>query len=291
MLRIIADMKTQNQIKSTLAQPDAIECVINILNSSDEINRTELADQVCNQFGFFNPLGKKQHSGCMKALQALDKEGRIVLPELHYVRRKAGPRLPVIPVSKEQGIPNKVENIKNLSLVLVETDEQMQTWNELMVKDHPLEAQAFVGYQLYYLIASEFGWLGGFGFSSAALNLKDREKWIGWNWRERKANLHYVVNMNRFLICSGISCKNLASKVLNMVVRTMPDDFESRYEYRPLLLERFVDTDHDKGAYYNAANWQFVGRIKGSDFQEFPIEKKRKYQGHLCLSDQERFSC
>ncbi len=41
-----------------------------------------------------------------------------------------------------------------------------------MVKDHPQGAGPLVGCQLYYLITSEYGWLGGFGFSFAAT-------WIG----------------------------------------------------------------------------------------------------------------
>ncbi len=267
-------MKTQNQIKSTLNQPEAIKHVVSILNSSGDINRTELADQVCDQFGFFNPRGEKQHSGCIKALRALEKEGHFTLPESHYTRRKTSPRLPETPVSKAQDVPDKVEKINKLNLVLVKTDKQMQIWNELMLSDHPRGAGPFVGCQLYYLIASEFGWLGGFSFSSAALHLEARDKWIGWSYHERMEKLLYVINMSRFLIRSGISCKNLASKVLGMVIKCMPEDFETRYGYRPLLIESFVDTEHYRGTCYRAANWQFAGRSKGLGLQEFPIEKK-----------------
>ncbi len=274
MLCIITSMKTQNQIRSTLAQPDAIERVKDIIRSSGDINRTELADQICNLFGFFNPQGEKQHSGCMKALRGLEKEGWFVLPESHYVRGKVSPRLPKEPVPDAKGIPDEVRKIDELKLVLIETKEQMQIWNALMIKDHPRGAGPFVGRQLYYLVTSEYGWLGGLGFSSAALHLEDRDKWIGWNWSERQANLQYVVNMNRFLIRSTISCKNLASKVLGMAIRAFPEDFKTRYGYRPLLLESFVDTDHFSGTCYKAANWQFIGRSKGLGLQKFPIEKK-----------------
>lgn len=274
MLIIIVSMNTQNQIKSVLVQPKAIERVKDILNSSDNINRTELADQICSLFGFFNPLGKKQHSGCMKALRALENEGWFILPKSNYARGKASPRLPKEPVPDAQGVPDEVGKIGGLKLVLIEESDQMQIWNELMMKDHPRGAGPFVGCQLYYLIASEYGWLGGFGFSSAALHLEARDKWIGWSWNQRQAKLFYLVNMNRFLIRSNITCKNLASKVMGMVTRALPDDFETRYGYRPLLLESFVDTDHFSGTCYKAANWQFIGRSKGLGLQEFPIEKK-----------------
>ncbi len=132
-----------------------------------------------------------------------------------------------------------------------------------MLQDHPRGAGPLVGRQLRYLIQSEFGWLGGFSFSSAALHLEARDKWIGWDWSKRQENLHHVVNMSRFLIRSCISCKNLASRVLGMAVKQFPGDFESIYNHRPLLLESFVDTSKYKGTCYKATNWSWIGRTKG----------------------------
>jgi len=48
-------METQNQIKRTLTQPEAIEKINNILDTSDNINRTKLADKLCDHFNFFDP--------------------------------------------------------------------------------------------------------------------------------------------------------------------------------------------------------------------------------------------
>lgn len=62
-------METQNQIKRTLAQPEAIENICSILDANVNIKRTKLADQLCDQFGFFDPRGKKQRAGCLKALR------------------------------------------------------------------------------------------------------------------------------------------------------------------------------------------------------------------------------
>jgi predicted DNA-binding protein YlxM (UPF0122 family) len=60
-------METQNQIKRTLAQLEAIEHICR-LNTNVNIKKTKLADQLCDQFDFFDPRGKKQLSGCLKAL-------------------------------------------------------------------------------------------------------------------------------------------------------------------------------------------------------------------------------
>ena len=118
-----------------------------------------------------------------------------------------------------------------------------------MIQDHPRGAGLLVGRQIRYLVGSEHGWLGGLGISAAALHLQDRDKWIGWDLETRRANLHHVVNMSRFLIRSNVSCRNLASRLLGMAIRKLPEDFEARYGHRALLLERFVDTSRFTGAF------------------------------------------
>jgi hypothetical protein len=53
-------METQNQIKRTLEQPEVIEYICNILDNNDTISRTQLADNLCGHYNFFDPLGNKQ---------------------------------------------------------------------------------------------------------------------------------------------------------------------------------------------------------------------------------------
>src|SRR5204862_2386155 len=117
-------------------------------------------------------------------------------------------------------------------------------------------------------ISSKHGWLGGLGFASAALQLEDRDKWIGWKSDHRQKYLHYVINMNRFLIRPNVHCQNLASKILSMSLLRLPEDFHSRYGYRPLLVESFVDDSRHLGTCYRAANWVEIGKTKGRGRQD-----------------------
>jgi len=48
-------METQNKIKQTLTQPEAIKYISNKIDSNAKINRTELADLLCDHFHFFDP--------------------------------------------------------------------------------------------------------------------------------------------------------------------------------------------------------------------------------------------
>ena len=168
-----------------------------------------------------------------------------------------------------------------MKLELVSETDQMRIWNEMMLTEHPQGAGPFVGRQLRYLIGSEHGWLGGLGFAAAALQLADRDKWIGWDAETRRAHLHYVVGMSRFLIRPSVRCHNLASKVLSMSMAVLPEDFERLYNYRPLLVESFVDTSCYSGTCYRAANWLLIGKTKGRGrqdrFNEYAVSKKEIY--------------
>ncbi len=139
----------------------------------------------------------------------------------------------------------------------------MRTWNELIAREHPQGKRRLVGRQLRYLFASEHGWLGAIGFSASALQLEARDRWIGWTRGQRLRHEGRVVNLSRFLIRPSVRCRNLASHVLGVCVRRVGRDFETRYGYRPWLLESFVDGERHAGTCFQAANWERIGRTKG----------------------------
>lgn len=263
-------MKIQNQIKGTLSQPESIAQIQNYLERPEHRGRTQLAKALCEHFSFFDPKGHHQVAGCLKALRELESDGWFILPESQSAGagKPAGQRRLNEPVPPPQPLPADAGKLQQLDLILVGTEQQMRLWNELMIQEHPQGGRPLVGRQLRYLIQSEHGWLGGIGFSAAALHLEARDRWIGWDWKQRQEGLHYVVNMSRLLIRQAVCCRNLASRVMGMAVRKMPQDFEARYGYRPLLLESFVDTQQHLGTSYKAANWQWVGHTKGRGRQD-----------------------
>lgn len=268
-------MEKQNQIKRTLKQPEALKQICSMLEANENIKRVELADQLCGHFGFFDLRGEKQRGGCLKALRELEQKKYFILPKSTRKLGSIKPRRLSEPVPEAQNVPHQADEICNLELIVVATEEHMRIWNEMMIQDHPQGAGPLVGRQIRYLARSEHGWLGGFGFSSCALHLEARDKWIGWNLEERRAGLHYVVNMSRFLIRASVSCKNLASRLLGMCVQSFPQDFKNRYGYSPVLLESFVDTSNFQGTCYRAANWQRIGRTKGRGRQDRLMEKAK----------------
>jgi len=259
---------SQNQIKKTLSEPTNIDFIRGLLESDQLTNRTALSLNLCNHFKFFDFRGKPQQAGCVKALRTLETEGHFILPKASWAPGKRTQKRLEAPVSPPHGIPKSINDIEQLKLVLVDTEEHMRIWNELMINEHPEGSRHLVGRQIRYLIGSQHGWLGGLGFASAALQLEDRDKWIGWKSEHRQQHLHYVINMNRFLIRPSVHCQNLASKILSMSLLRLPEDFHSRYGYRPLLVESFVDDSRHLGTCYRAANWVKIGKTKGRGRQD-----------------------
>ena len=261
-------MITQNQIKRTLSTPANIETIRQLLANEDIRHRTDVAIRACKQFNFTDARGQLQVSSCAKALRELEKAGHIILPGVQKKRAKKSPRRLSQAVCLPVELPDTVGDIQELRLLLVRTDEDKRIWNELMLREHPLGDGPLVGRQLRYLIGSRHGWLGGFGFAAAALQLADRDKWIGWDKEQQQVHLHRVIGMSRFLIRPSVNCHNLASKVLSMSLARLAVDFEQHYQYRPYLIESFVDTEHYSGTCYRAANWIEIGQTKGRGRQD-----------------------
>ena len=262
-------MKVQNQIKRALSKPEAIEYVRRLLEEEEEVfTRTELAEAVCEEFGFQDPRGQNQLGGCLKALRELEAKGWFQLPTPQIQKGGPTPRRLSKSVEEPQGVAAEVGGVEGLELILVEQESQLRIWNELMIGEHPQGAGPLVGRQLRYLIGSAHGWLGGFGFAAPALQLAARDRWIGWDDEQRRAHLHGIVCLSRFLIRPSVQCHNLASRLLSMSLQQMGEDFQRRYHYRPWLVESFLGTSRFSGASYRAANWILVGQTKGRGRQD-----------------------
>ena len=51
--------------------------------------------------------------------------------------------------------------------------------------------------------------------------------------------------------------------ILSKAAKRVPDDWQEQYNYRPVLLETFVEKPRFEGTCYKAANWQYLGQTKG----------------------------
>jgi hypothetical protein len=257
-------MQCSPSIKQKLTEPQNVKLVRTLLQREPAPSRHSLAKDLCRRLNLRDAKGDWQMATTSKALRELEEQGLWQLP----APRSSGPRSwsPTRlnrPVPPPTTLPEELAAVRGLCLVEVVEDEQLRIWNELMIREHPLQDCRLVGRQVRYLVGSDHGWLGGLGFGSAALQLQGRDEWIGWNVPQRQEHLERVINMTRFLIRPQVRCANLASHVLALCGRCVGGDFERRYGLRPWLLESFVETPTFAGSCYKAANWIRVGQTKG----------------------------
>ena len=226
----------------------------------------ELARVVCQRLGWFSPDGRPALSSAKVALSKLRHRGLLhgpapkpKRPRSHRLRASAQP-LPTV-----CQVPARVDQVRGLELYLLSgcEDPLHGLWNDLMIQQHPCADAPLVGPQLRYLIGSDHGWLGALGFASAAFVLNARDVWIGWSSAARLHHLHQVVGLARFLIREEVRCAHLASKALSLVLARLPEDWLSRYNVEPLLVETFVDRSRFTGLCFAAANWLRVGSSTG----------------------------
>ncbi len=89
----------------------------------------------------------------------------------------------------------------------------------------------------------------------------------GWRDEDRREHLQRLLCLSRFLVRPSVSCPHLASHVLGRILRRLPGDFDSRYGYRPCLVESFADQGHD-GTCLRAAGFRMVGTTTGRGRQD-----------------------
>jgi hypothetical protein len=154
-------------------------------------------------------------------------------------------------------------DLATLTIDPVVTRADSLLWNGYIQRHHYLGHQLMPGAQLRYFVRAAGHIIAALGFGASAWKVKPRDQIIGWTAEQRQRNLHLVVNNARFLILPWIHCKNLASRILALVSCRLPDDWQARYAYRPVLLETFVEKPRFIGTCYKAANWQHLGDTQG----------------------------
>lgn len=229
------------------------------------ISRRDLSLRVCQWLDWRSPNGRFQEMSARKALVELNRRGLVELPRQnkHFAFQNpttAEIEYDVTEVSCELGDLDDV----TVSLISSRYCKESKIWRALLDKHHYLGSGQLCGAQLRYIVkSSKYGHLGALSFSSGSWALNDRDKHIGWTEAARISNLQYVICNDRFLIVPTVRVKNLASHILALALCRLPEDWEDRYHYRPVLVETFVDPSRFRGACYKGAGWICVGKTSG----------------------------
>jgi len=226
--------------------------------------RRKLSRLIAEQLEWKQPNGNLKDRAVRDVLLRLAKKGIISLPQPIYTLEKQSAGVKHIDfVAPSTDIVGQINEFAVPVFQLVEHVQTRRLWNYLIDQYHYKGCRIAVGRHLKYLVYLNNHLVGCFAFADAVLHLNFRDQWIGWNSRQRETNLCRVINNVRFLILPWVKIKNLASKLLGLCARIIPEDWERFYGCRPVLVETFVEKERFTGASYKAANWICLGQTLG----------------------------
>ena len=243
---------------------DDIQAINRLMEQDPSLKRSPLSRKLCELFAWTKTNGELKDMTCRVALLRMHADGLITLPPSRITVRRVRPHFPPTALTDAQpSLLQPVHELGALSLRPVITTAASRVWNEYIARYHYLGYTPMSGSQIRYNIFAGDRQVALLSFGASAWKLAARDRFIGWQERERRKNLQLVVNNARFLILPWIQSKGLASKILSMSARQLPHDWHQRYGYRPVLLETFVESERHRGTCYKAANWVHVGQTAG----------------------------
>ena len=141
-------------------------------------------------------------------------------------------------------------------------DEEYSRASELLEQEHYL-GDCPQGRQLLQVVEYNGQWVALLDWGPACWKLADRERHIGWTHQQRAERLGLIVQNRRFLVLGKERMPNLASRSLGLALKALPEHWEERHGYRPLMAETFTDIEQFEGTCYKASNWEPLGLTKG----------------------------
>ncbi len=256
--------------------PQEVVDIQEMLDMFWRLSRTELAQTICENMGWFSASGKNKADACIKLLEKLEKQGVINLPEKHFTLKSGhenAVEITDITVPPPEDIKCRLKELGKIYIEVVKNKNDADLWKEYIMRYHYLGYKKPFGCYIRYFIKSELGILGCILFSGSSMNIGEREEWIGWTEKQRLRNHGWVINNSRFLIFPWVKVPYLASYVLSLIEKQIAQDWEERWEYRPVLMETFVDPEKFRGTCYKAANWECIGMTSGEGL----VRKGKKY--------------
>jgi len=142
--------------------------------------------------------------------------------------------------------------------------EEVAWFDQQLSDGHYLGAGRSVGDYLRQVVKVRGRTAALLVWGPACYALKDRDQWISWSANQRVERLKLIVQNRRFLLLGEKGqWPNLASQAMGAALRALPEQWQERFGYRPLLAESFTDPEAYAGTCYKASNWEPVGFSAG----------------------------
>jgi hypothetical protein len=244
---------------------DRIQQIKSIITENPKWNRTKISQHICRLWGWQNPNGVLKDISCRTMLRKLDKAGKIKLPAPQKPSRSNGSADKVRHFEHDTTpINTKLSQLRPLHIIRVKAGKELALFKAYIDQYHYLNYGRTIGENMKYMIYSRDGKpLSCLMFGSAAWSCRERDRFIGWDIKQRKQGLSLITNNQRFLIFEWVKVKHLASHILSLIAHRIAEDWQSKYGHTLYCLETFVEVPRFRGTCYRAANWIHVGSTTG----------------------------
>ena len=257
-----------------------IELIRQTIATNPNLSRCALSILISQRLNWRQANGHLKDRACREVLLRLAQQGMIDLPQPVYTLKTQTAGVKAIDFNEpETTITGQTGDFPKPVFKIVDDSASRQLWNYLVDTYHYKGCRIVVGRHLKYLVYVEQELIACFAFADAVLHLNSRDQWLGWNGQQRAANLHLIINNVRFLILPWVKIRNLASNLLSLSAHIVPDDWHRFYNYRPVLMETFVEQQRFRGTSYKAANWIYLGQTEGLG------RSGMKYYAHGIIKD------
>ena len=251
--------------RGRMATTEDVELINNLMTAYPEDSRRALSVKFCVSTNWVQANGNLRDMVARGFMLALYRAGHINLPPKKYNTNNplAKPKKPAeIFIDKTQVIAT-LKDIGPLEFIQVRRSPQEKLFNSLVEKYHYLGYSQPVGEHLKYMVFAGERPLACIAFSSAPRHIGPRDKFIGWNDKERKQNINLICYNIRFLILPWVHVSCLASHILARAAKIISRDWQKMYNHPVYYIETFVDRHLFAGTCYKAANFIYLGNTKG----------------------------
>lgn len=255
-----------------------------LIKENPDVSRRGLSVRLCKEWNWVQPNGVLRDMVCRGFLLALDRAGYIKLPPKKFTPNNplANRKKPVKVKIEQSLVETTVSNIKPLQIYQVRNTPKEKIFNSLINQFHYLGYTQPVGENLKYMVYKDERPVACISFCSAPLHIEYRDRFIGWDIKARKKNLHLIAYNTRYLILPWVRVKYLASHILSKIVKIIPYDWERVYHHPIYYVDTFIDTEKFKGISYQSANWRFIGKTKGLGKNNHDGIKNRSIKDIYC---------
>jgi hypothetical protein len=261
-----------------------------LIKENPRDSRWMLSRKLCREWDWRQPNGALRDMICRGLMLELHRAGHIRLPEKKrnlsnpLAQQKKPPKVSVEQIPVERPL----SRILPLTIRQVRRTSSEKLFNSLIEQYHYLGYCQPVGEHLKYLVFALGRPMACITFSSAPRHIGCRDRFIGWDVRVRRQNLHLIAYQSRFLILPWVRVPHLASHILGQMARQIRKDWVRFYRHPVYFLETFVDPEHFRGTCYKAANWIYLGKTTGrgkDDQTHKPNRSIKAVWGYPLLKD------